>query len=71
MEIFEILDDAGEQNELKQRIVAFLNEKKKLDADKATLIGWGFRLVTYHKTELQTPPLRRSVRRSAAILTTC
>jgi phenylalanine-4-hydroxylase len=55
MEIFEILDDAGEQNELKQRIVAFLNEKKKLNADKATLISWGFRLVTYHKTELQTP----------------
>jgi phenylalanine-4-hydroxylase len=55
MEIFEILDDAGEQNELKQRIVAFLNEKKKVDADKATLISWGFRLVTYHKTELHTP----------------
>jgi phenylalanine-4-hydroxylase len=55
MEIFEILDDAGAQNELKQRIVGFLNEKKKLDADKATLISWGFRLVTYHKTELQTP----------------
>ncbi|HSH39878.1 MAG TPA: hypothetical protein VK993_13970, partial [Chthoniobacterales bacterium] len=54
MEIFEILDDAGEQNELKQRIVTFLNEKKKIDADKATLIGWGFRLVTYHKTGLQT-----------------
>ncbi|MDQ6859783.1 MAG: aromatic amino acid hydroxylase [Verrucomicrobiota bacterium] len=54
MEIFEILDDAGEQNELKQRIVGFLNEKKKLDADKSTLIEWGFRLVTYHKTTLQT-----------------
>jgi phenylalanine-4-hydroxylase len=53
MEIFEILDDAGEQNELKQRIVAFLNERKKLDPEKATLIEWGFRLVTYHKTELQ------------------
>jgi phenylalanine-4-hydroxylase len=51
MEIFEILDDAAEQNDLKQRIVAFLNEKKKIDADKATLIGWGFRLVTYHKTD--------------------
>ena len=54
MEIFEILDDAGEQNELKQRIVTFLNEKKKLDADKSTVIEWGFRLVTYHKTGLQT-----------------
>ena len=54
MEIFEILDDAGEQNDLKQRIVTFLNEKKKLDSDKATLIEWGFRLVTYHKAGLQT-----------------
>jgi phenylalanine-4-hydroxylase len=54
MEIFEILDDAGEQNDVKQRIVGFLNEKKKLDPDKATVIDWGFRLVTYHKTGLQT-----------------
>ena len=54
MEIFEILDDAGEQNDLKQRIVTFLNQKKLIDADKATLIEWGFRLVTYHKTGLQT-----------------
>ncbi len=28
MEIFEILDDAGEQNALKQKIVTFLNERK-------------------------------------------
>ncbi|MDQ6623034.1 MAG: phenylalanine 4-monooxygenase, partial [Verrucomicrobiota bacterium] len=54
MEIFEILDDAGEQNELKQKIVTFLNERKLIDQDKATLIEWGFRLVTYHKTSLQT-----------------
>ena len=54
MQIFEILDEAAEQNDLKQRIVGFLNEKKKLDPDKATLIVWVFRLVTYHKTELQT-----------------
>jgi phenylalanine-4-hydroxylase len=54
MEIFEILDDAGEQNELKQRIVTFLNQKKLTDSDKKTLIEWGFRLVTYHKTGLQT-----------------
>ncbi|MDQ6939308.1 MAG: aromatic amino acid hydroxylase [Verrucomicrobiota bacterium] len=52
MEIFEILDDAGEQNELKQKMVTFLNEKKLID--KATLIEWGFRLVTYHKAGLQT-----------------
>jgi hypothetical protein len=54
MEIFEILDEAGEQNDLKQKIVAFLNQKKTLDKEVATLIEWGFRLVTYHKTGLQT-----------------
>jgi len=54
LEIFEILDDAGEQNELKQRIVTFLNGKKLTDKEKATLIEWGFRLVTYHKAGLQT-----------------
>src|SRR3954470_7529621 len=54
MEIFELLDDAGEQNELKQRIMTFLNQKKLIDKDKATLIEWGFRLVTYHKAALQT-----------------
>ncbi|CAN5669638.1 aromatic amino acid hydroxylase [soil metagenome] len=53
MQIFEILDDAGEQNELKQKIVTFLNQKKLTDQDKATLIEWGFRLVTYHKAGLQ------------------
>jgi phenylalanine-4-hydroxylase len=53
MEIFEILDDAGEQNDLKQKLVAFLNQKKTLDKEVATLIEWGFRLVTYHKTGLQ------------------
>src|SRR4051794_17313528 len=51
MEIFEILDDAGEQNDLKQKIMAFLNQKKLTDKDKATLIEWGFRLVTYHKAD--------------------
>ena len=30
------------------------DKKKLIDKDKATLIEWGFRLVTYHKTELQT-----------------
>ena len=54
MEIFEILDEIGEQNDLKQKIVAFLNQKKTIDRDKATLLEWGFRLVTYHKTSLQT-----------------
>ncbi len=54
MEIFEILDDTGQQNKFKQKIVAFLNAKKTTDKDKATLIEWGFRLVTYHKAGLQT-----------------
>ena len=54
MEIFEILDDAGAQNALKQKIVTFLNEKKLTDKEKATVIEWGFRLVTYHKAGLQT-----------------
>ena len=54
MEIFEILDDLALQNDLKQKIVAFLNRKKVEDKDVATLIEWGFRLVTYHKTGLQT-----------------
>jgi len=54
MEIFEILDEIGEQNPLKQKIVTFLNGRKSIDQDNATLIEWGFRLVTYHKTGLQT-----------------
>ncbi|CAN5637975.1 aromatic amino acid hydroxylase [soil metagenome] len=53
MEIFEILDDAGEQNELKQKIVAFLNQKKLTNKEVSTLVEWGFRLVTYHKSGLQ------------------
>ncbi len=55
MEIFEILDEIAKQNELKQRIVTFLNRRKLEDQDCATLIEWGFRLVTYHKTALQSP----------------
>ena len=54
MEIFEILDDLALQNDLKQKIVTFLNRKKTEDKDVSTLIEWGFRLVTYHKTGLQT-----------------
>ncbi|MEP6809715.1 MAG: aromatic amino acid hydroxylase, partial [Chthoniobacterales bacterium] len=53
MEIFELLDDVGEQNALKQKIATFLSGKKLADKDKATLIEWGFRLVTYHKAGLQ------------------
>jgi phenylalanine-4-hydroxylase len=54
MEIFEILDETGQQNPLKQQIVTFLNGRKAIDKDNATLIEWGFRLVTYHKTGLET-----------------
>jgi len=49
MEIFEILDTTDQQPELKKRIEKFLNDKKAQTKDLATLIGWGFRLVEYHK----------------------
>jgi phenylalanine-4-hydroxylase len=49
MEIFEILDTTDQQPELKARIEKFLNEKKASTKDLSTLIGWGFRLVEYHK----------------------
>src|SRR5205814_9975124 len=54
MEIFEILDETGQQNTLKQHVMIFLNSRKAIDKDNATLIEWGFRLVTYHKTNLET-----------------
>jgi len=49
MEIFEILDTTDQQPELKKRIEKFLNDKKAQTKDLTTLIGWGFRLVEYHK----------------------
>src|SRR6184192_1860152 len=49
MEIFEILDTTDQQRELKVRLEKFLNEKKAQTKDLTTLIGWGFRLVDYHK----------------------
>jgi phenylalanine-4-hydroxylase len=49
MEIFEILDTTDQQPEVKARIEKFLNEKKASTKDLSTLIGWGFRLVEYHK----------------------
>ena len=49
MEIFEILDETEQQPELKTRVEKFLNEKKAKTKDLSTLIGWGFRLVEYHK----------------------
>jgi phenylalanine-4-hydroxylase len=49
MEIFEILDETEQQTDLKKKIEKFLNEKKATTKDLSTLIGWGFRLVEYHK----------------------
>jgi phenylalanine-4-hydroxylase len=49
MEIFELLDETGQQPELKNKIEKFLNGKKTTTKDLSTLIGWGFRLVSYHK----------------------
>jgi phenylalanine-4-hydroxylase len=49
MEIFEILDMTEQQSPLKAKIEKFLNDKKTKTKDLSTLIGWGFRLVEYHK----------------------
>jgi phenylalanine-4-hydroxylase len=49
MEIFEILDTTNQQSQLKAKIEKFLNQKKATTKDLSTLIGWGFRLVEYHK----------------------
>ena len=49
MEIFEILDETEEQPELKRKVQMFLETKKATTKDLSTLIGWGFRLVTYHR----------------------
>jgi phenylalanine-4-hydroxylase len=51
MEIFEILDELGEQKELKEKVAKFLNSRKASDKDISTLIEWGFRLVTYHRQD--------------------
>ena len=51
MEIFEILDELGEQKELKEKVAQFLNSRKAADKDISTLIEWGFRLVTYHRRD--------------------
>ncbi len=49
MEIFEILDDSGQQPQLKERIATFLKSVATANKDKQTLVDWGFRLVEYHK----------------------
>ncbi len=51
MEIFEILDELGEQKELKEKITKFLNTRKAADKEISTLVEWGFRLVTYHRQD--------------------
>jgi phenylalanine-4-hydroxylase len=52
MEIFEILDETDQQPALKERVQKFLEEKKASTKDLSTLIGWGFRLVEYHKQRI-------------------
>ena len=39
------------QKELKEKVAQFLNARKMADKEIATLIEWGFRLVTYHKQD--------------------
>jgi phenylalanine-4-hydroxylase len=49
MEIFEILDEVGQQSQLKERVAKFLRKIAATNKDKQTLVDWGFRLVEYHK----------------------
>jgi phenylalanine-4-hydroxylase len=51
MEIFEILDELGEQKAFKVKVAKFLHARKAADKEIATLIEWGFRLVTYHRQD--------------------
>ncbi len=51
MEIFEILDEIGEQKSLQEKIRKFLESRKAADQDLSTLIEWGFRLVIYHQQD--------------------
>jgi phenylalanine-4-hydroxylase len=49
MEIFEILETAEQQPELKEKVRKFLEKKKANAKDLSTLVSWGFRLVEYHR----------------------
>ena len=49
MEIFEILDETEQQGKLSTRVREFLEKMKARNRDLSTLIGWGFRLVKYHR----------------------
>ena len=51
MEVFEIFDELGEQKTLKEKVAKFLHTRKAADKEIATLIEWGFRLVTYHQQD--------------------
>ncbi|MEP7071369.1 MAG: aromatic amino acid hydroxylase, partial [Verrucomicrobiota bacterium] len=65
MEIFELLDETGQQVELRERVASFLRQMTSKDADKKTLIEWGFRLVEYHKPpEYQATSQRAATARS-------
>ncbi len=55
MEIFEILDETEEQPALKEKVRKFLDRKKARDKELSTLIGWGFRLVEYHRQDAHAP----------------
>ncbi len=55
MEIFEILDETEEQPALKEKVQKFLDGKRARDKELATLIGWGFRLVEYHRQGAHAP----------------
>ena len=61
MEIYELLDDTGQQPQLKDRVVSFLKRIAATNKDKQTLVDWGFRLVKYHKM-----PEYRAIRERAA-----
>src|SRR5438045_1305599 len=64
MEIFEILETTDQQPQLKARIRKFLEAKKTSNQELATLIGWGFRLVEYHKQTGTQAPLPASSKRT-------
>lgn len=51
MEIFEILDELDEQKPLQEKVGQFLQTRKAANQEIATLVEWGFRLVTYHQQE--------------------
>jgi phenylalanine-4-hydroxylase len=51
MEMFELLDaDGDQQPALREEIRAFLAEQRDQNADRRTLIDWGFTLVDFHRS---------------------